>query len=469
MRTIRVRLTLGYAALLVATLVLLGTGIYIAMAHALYREIWYEAQALAVQAERLIVAGSGESEKPGMDLSDPDLVHMLARGNAFMEMHDSHGRLISRSTSLQGASLVSAKVSAGLKSPAIFIQQVPTVGPVAVYAVPVWFHGKLLGTVDAGRSLTDIKRTTRALADILLLGGLASLAVGLLGGWWMAGAALRPVDRITRAAHDISAGALSRRLRLQGPNDEFHRLAAAFDDMLDRLESAFRRERQLTADVAHELKTPLTVLQGEIDVALRRRRSSDEYERCLHGLHDEVARLSRLVNSMLLLARADAGSEPFRTEPVRLGPLLTDAGSRYAVRARASNVTLNLNGQGDPLVEADAERLLQAVTNVLDNAFAYTQSGGTVELGWSDDDRAAIIHVQDNGCGIAAEHLHNVFRRFYRADSHRARTEGGSGLGLAIAKWIVEAHQGRIAIKSQKGSGTKVTMTLPRCVRGGGR
>lgn len=251
MRTIRARLTLGYAGLLMATLLVLAAGLYVAMARALEHEALATSEALAHQAEQLL-RGSGdrESDHQGVafDATDPALVRELATGGLFLEIHGPSGRLLSRSPALGDVSLLD-RVDAARDT--VLVRRVPDLGPTLVYAHPVVVDGQLLGIVVAGRALRDTARTLASLRALLMGGLLVAVAGALAGGWALAGAALRPIDRLTRTARSITAGALHQRLRLAGPDDELRRLAVAFDEMLDRLERAFERERRFTADVAH--------------------------------------------------------------------------------------------------------------------------------------------------------------------------------------------------------------------------
>jgi heavy metal sensor kinase len=300
------------------------------------------------------------------------------------------------------------------------------------------------------------------LRAVLAAGSLLGVAAALVGGWLLSGAVLHPVDRLTRTARSISAGVLDQRLRLQGPDDELHRLADAFDEMLDRLQQAFDRERQFTADAAHELRTPLTVLQGEIEVALRRPRSDEEYRRILHTLQEAVGRLSRLVADLLVLARAEAGAEILRRQEVAVAPLLRLVAESVQPKATAQQVTFTVHAPKDLATTVDQDRLFQALVNIVDNALAHTSAGGEIELGADTEGDGIRIWVADNGEGIPPEHLPHIFQRFYRADAHRSRDSGGSGLGLAITKWIVEAHGGRITVDSQPGQRTEFTLHFPR-------
>lgn len=461
MRTIRARLTAWYSLLLLVTVVTLGAGVYVTMARALEDEALSSVRSLADQAVRLGSAVSeGEHQGPGIDLEDPSLARTLVAGGMFLEVYDARGRLMSQAPPLRGTSLAAPQSPTGAE--VATTRYLPGIGPVLAYSRPITSNGRLLGTVVAGRSLAEMHVALARLRAVLAAGSLLGVAAALVGGWLLSGAVLHPVDRITRTARSISAGVLDQRLRLQGPDDELHRLADAFDEMLDRLQQAFDRERQFTADAAHELRTPLTVLQGEIEVALRRPRSDEEYRRILHTLQEAVGRLSRMVADLLILARAEAGAEILRRQEVAVAPLLRLVAESVQPRATAQQVTLTVHAPKDLALTVDQDRLFQALVNVVNNAIAHTNAGGEIELGADTEGDGIRIWVADNGEGIPPEHLPHIFQRFYRADAHRSRDSGGSGLGLAITKWIVEAHGGRITVQSQPGQRTEFTLHLPR-------
>jgi heavy metal sensor kinase len=461
MRTIRARLTASYALLLLATLVGLSLALYAAMAHALQSAARDSVRALGEQATRVVVSGSGDNPSQGgsIDVIDSSLSETLARGGLYLEVRDTNGTVLSRSPALQGHSLAEPKVIEK-SGPQTFEQTLPNVGHLVTYVAPINQNGRPLGTVAAGRSLTETDQTLARLRTMLAVGDGIAVIIAALGGWWLAGAALRPVDRLTRTARFISARALSQRLRLNGPDDELHRLAAAFDEMLDRLEDAFDRERQFTTDAAHELKTPLTILRGEIDVAMRKVREVEDYRRTLPSLRDEVERMSRLVDDLLLLARTDAGKAPLNTQTVRIAAFAQNIADRFAARAASKSVALKLAGPPDAAIEVDVSRFSQTMDNLVDNAIAHTPAGGEVTIRWHHTATGAIIEVADTGAGIPPEHLPHIFQRFYRVDSHRSREAGGAGLGLAIAKQIVEAHGGTMSVASKVGEGTTFTIKL---------
>jgi heavy metal sensor kinase len=291
---------------------------------------------------------------------------------------------------------------------------------------------------------------------------LIPLGVGLaaLGGAIIARAALRPVDEMARTARRITAEDLSRRVERRGSGDELDGLAETLNGMLARLEDAFGQTRRFAADAAHELRTPLTVLRGGIEVALRMERSPDEYRRVLASSLEEVERLIRLAEDLLLLSRSLAGPEGSRA-PVDLEPLVLEVFEVGARIGRDAGVSVRVDATAPAPVAGDAAALRRALLNLVENAVKYTPPGGKVEIGLARGDGVAEITIADTGIGIEPADLERIFEPFLRLDAARARDTGGAGLGLAIARSIVIAHGGSITVESRPGSGSRFTVRLP--------
>ena len=288
-----------------------------------------------------------------------------------------------------------------------------------------------------------------------------TLVVAGFGGIFLAGRALSPIDNITRVARHISAENLGQRLNLRLPDDEVGRLAQTFDEMIARLDDAFRRQRQFTADASHELRTPLTVIKGQIDVSLQKEREPEAYRQVLRSVNEEVDRLIRLAGSLLALTRADAGQIPLTFEHVDVPEVVTGVSDQVRSTAIEKGVRFQLEPGPAAAIQADEDLLLQLMLNLLDNAIKYTPPGGQVNVGWGMNGNQVALWVQDTGIGISREHVPSLFDRFYRVDKARSRAEGGVGLGLAISRWSVEAHGGSIQVESTPGKGSTFTVLLP--------
>ena len=315
--------------------------------------------------------------------------------------------------------------------------------------------------VLVGRDLADTRRDVLAFAGTAAAGGLMALVVSLLGGWFLAGRALAPVARISHAAAAMTAGDLTARIAIERTENELEQVALALNQAFDRLHQAVENERRFTADASHELRTPLATISAEIEWALARPRTAHEYRRCLDTAQRAANRMRRVVERLLTLAHADAGAAALQRAPVGLAPVVNDAVGIVKPLAEQKRVTIET--RLDPAtVVRDRDRLTDLATNLVSNAVRYNRDGGRVSIEVWPDGEDACLRVADTGTGISAEDLPRVFERFFRADKARTADSGGAGLGLAIAKWIVEAHGGRIACTSTAGHGTEVLVRLPR-------
>ena len=290
---------------------------------------------------------------------------------------------------------------------------------------------------------------------------LLAIAVGV----FLAGRALDPIDQITRTADVITAEDLSRRLGLRRPNDEIGHLAETFDHMLDRLDRAFEMQRQFTADASHELRTPLSMVVSRSGLALERTRSVDEYQTILKAIRDDGLHMGRIVNDLLVLARADAGEAIAIRESLDPADLAQSTVEAMAPLAEDRGIALRAVCDGSCVVVGDQTPLTQLLVNLVDNAIRHTPPGGEVVVSTAVDASDAgvvVIRVADTGTGIAPEQLPHVFKRFFRGDRDRRRERGGAGLGLSLCQAIVHAHGGEISVASEPGKGTLVTVRLPR-------
>jgi two-component system heavy metal sensor histidine kinase CusS len=280
-------------------------------------------------------------------------------------------------------------------------------------------------------------------------------------GFQIARNGLKPIERISETAGRIRSSTLHERIPAGDFPSELGALAATFNDMLDRLQESFDRLSRFSADIAHELRTPLNNLRGEVEVALGKARSPAEYQETLTSFLEEAGRLSRLIESLLFLARAEHPETQIRREPLDLGALLEGVREFYEPAASEGAVKLGVSVSGPVPAELDRTLLQRAAGNLVENSLAHTAAGGAITLSASRDNGKVTLEVADTGCGIAAEHLPRVFDRLYRVDRSRTAATGGAGLGLAIVKSIAELHGGTARIDSEPGKGTKVTLTFP--------
>ncbi len=316
--------------------------------------------------------------------------------------------------------------------------------------------------VDAQAFEQQVNERTLRNLRTFSLGALGALFVASLAvGWVIAGRVLAPIAHITNVAREIQARELSRRIELDGPDDELKRLADTFDSMLGRLDLAFASQRRFVADASHELRTPLAIIKANLDLALTDAQATEESRATAAGvIQRAIDRMARLTDDLLALARLDAPASG--REPVPLGALLEDAREEFAAAATARGVALETASVPGRVVHGDRDVLKRAVTNLLDNAVRVAPEGSTVRLSHGDMGGWAWLAVADDGPGIAAEQQAWIFDRFWRADDARSRPGGGSGLGLAIVRQIAEAHRGSVDVFSEPGAGATFVVWLPR-------
>jgi heavy metal sensor kinase len=296
-----------------------------------------------------------------------------------------------------------------------------------------------------------------------LIAGLP-LALGLagLGGYFLAKHALSPIERMARRAHEINADRLSARLDVENPQDELGQLACAFNETLARLEGSFEQLRRFTSDASHELRTPLTAIRSVGEVGLRKPGSPEHYREVIGSMLEEAGRLTRLVDSLLAISRADSGQIQLVRTSIIVLPFVREVGSLMEVLAEEKRQHLSIEGDETARVHADRAILRQIVINLFDNAIKYSPAGGSISVRVLQNGADAVsVEVEDSGPGISAEHRDRVFDRFYRVDEGRSRDAGGAGLGLAIAKWGAEAHGGRLELVCPSSGGCIFRLSLP--------
>jgi two-component system, OmpR family, heavy metal sensor histidine kinase CusS len=280
-----------------------------------------------------------------------------------------------------------------------------------------------------------------------------------LVGYRIARHGIRPVEEIAGTARRITSTNLRERIGSEGYPSELASLAGTFNEMLERLEESFERISRFTADIAHDLRTPVNNIRGEAEVALARARTVDEYRDVLESSLEEAVRLSDLIGDLLFLARAASPLTELHRENVNIGELLTTVRDYYEASATDAGISFAVNEGAEPLnAELDRSLMLRAVSNLVSNAIAHTPPGGTVTLAATNEDDGICIEVSDTGVGIPAEAIPRVFDRFFRVDPSRSKISGGTGLGLAIVQGILALHGGSAEITSQLGNGTRVTL-----------
>lgn len=318
-------------------------------------------------------------------------------------------------------------------------------------------------TVEVGIPADDAFETLELFRFYLLLFAplLLLLAAGL--GYWMSRRALAPVDALVRTAREVSGTNLNSRLQKLRTGDELQRLSDTLNEMLDRIETAFLRVTEFTADASHELRTPVSLIRTEAELALRRSRKEEEYRESLRHILLEAERTTALIEQLLAVARSDSGRESVNLQPLNLSQILRDVaeGWRQVALMRDVNLTAEIGDQ-NAFVRGDETLIRRLAEILLDNAFKYTPSPGSVRLRLEQTGNKAVLVVCDSGLGIAPEEQTKIFERFYRVDKARSRAQGGAGLGLSIAQWIVAQHGGSIRVESNMGAGAEFRVELPK-------
>lgn len=456
--TLRFRLTLWYTALLAVVLLLFALGFHVVVARVLYDEV---DDTLRSQAEQIVSIFQGNIDPERSNL--PTAIVLASQ--VFAQASTAEGKVIDTSASLAGRTLAvpDEVLASNLQGEAEFYDWWSDGATTRVYSTPVRSpDGRVVATVQVAQSLATIDSMLHVARLALLVGGGLAVLLAAVGGAFISGTALRPLNRIAATANRIAlAEDLDQRIEGVYPNDEVGQLAGTFNEMMVRLQDLFHTQQRLVADVSHELRTPLATVQGNVDL-LRRGAASDPtmLREGLEAIDLELARMSRLVRDLLLLAEADAGV-PLSRKPVELDTLLLEV-YREALLMADGRVKVRLGHEDQAQVQGDADRLKQLLLNLVGNAIAYTPAGGVVTLslhrrpdGW------VRVTVADTGVGIAPEDLAHIFDRFWRVDRARTREAGGSGLGLSIARSIAEAHGGGISVESALGRGSTFELTLP--------
>ncbi len=464
--SIRLRLTVWYIFLLATVLIAYSGGLYAILSFNMLNEVdrtletrAAEVQngataALELQSDPLITVLRGQLTLPG--------ANTFATPGIYVQVSTLTGTPASRSENLAGQALTipSPILDRVVKGESLFTNQVIGRIPLRMYAAPLMVRGHVIGIIQVAQSYQGVTDTLRQLATLLGSGILGALLIAAVLGALLARSALAPIERIRATAESISrSGDLTRRIEPTQTRDETAHLAGTFNEMLSRIEELFRVQQRFVADVSHELRSPLTAIQGNLDL-LRRgaAESADERHVALSAIEGESGRMQRLISDLLLMAQADAGVH-LQKQRVELDTILLEV-YRQA-HLTATNVRVSLGTEDQAQVMGDPDRLKQLFLNLVDNAIKYTPAGGEVVLSFQCQGSWVWVQVSDTGIGIPAEDLPRIFDRFYRVDKARSREQGGTGLGLSIVKWIVDAHGGQIDVESEVGKGTRFTVRLP--------
>ncbi len=453
--SLRFRFALWVSGFLLAALILFGIYVYASMSRGLNAALDDALRLSAAQSLGTLNVDNGQVIL-GDNLSEEnsDMATLRARGFT-VRFLDAKGVLLGGF----GINWKSPFSSVKLGQQASFSTTKDEQGELdtRIYTLPIMDNNQIAGYIQTAQSLESVQQTLENLQLSLLFGIPFLTLLAALGGYFLAGRALAPMDAITQTARRISAEDLSARLNLPNNGDELGRLASTFDEMLARLDNSFRRQQQFTSDASHELRTPLAAMQTIIGVTRSQKRTAKGYEQALDDLGDETNRLRSLTEDLLLVSR---GEQPVQRamDQVDLSSLLEDVVESLTPLADAKSLTLECRVPPNVTLNGDRDGLIRLFVNLVDNAIKFTESGDVL-VSAQVQGKDVRVAIQDSGVGIAQEDRVHIFDRFYRVDT--SRTEAGAGLGLAIALQIAHAQGGDITVSSEVGAGTTFFVRLP--------
>lgn len=459
---VRSRLTLWYVGVLAALLVAYGAAslffLFLSMReqvdHNLLEDMETVEGQIATEPDGSLTLRLHHGEE-----GDPGL-------HRFVEIWSSEGKLLYRTPRLDGQALGGPPSQEAAKEDiAPVSERLPNGLRVRLASSPHHLDNSIV-ILRVAHNEKAMWRELREFATVLLIGLPLGVLLAGFGGYALARKALAPIDAMTSETQKISAQDLGARLPIKNQEDELGRLGAVLNAMLARLQGAFEQLRRFTADASHELRTPLTAIRSVGEVALQEPKGPEEYRDVIGSMLEEVDRLTRLVESLLVLSRADANHVQLHRADTSLLSVAEEAASTLEVLAEEKRQTIDVEGDRDLVVSADRLILRHAIINLLDNAIKYSPAESSILLRvYRGEGKTAILEVIDQGPGISVEHQAYVFDRFYRVDKARTREWGGAGLGLSITRWAVEAHGGEINLKSEEGRGTTFRVSLPEAPR----
>jgi len=464
--SVRARLTVFYVIVLGVVLLVVGGLIYVLLARVLYARI----------DETLVAAVDIATTSLGNDLAEGQDVADAARSTAaeissrqqMLAIYDTKGQLLAEGgrdddLQIQLPPLESIPAGDTLLTTVIEEKDTDDRHRLAMRRVTLAQYGATY-IVVAGSPLEPTDEELEALRNTLGYVVPIALLLAGLGGWFLAHRSLAPVVAMAERARQIGGEDLSGRLPVVNPRDELGRLAATFNELLARLESAMHQQRQFMADASHELRTPVTTTRTAANVALQQpHRDEEEYRKTLGIIEQQAMRLSRIVDDMFTLARADAGTYPVRRQPMYLDEVIEDVAAAARVVASTRQVEIEVHADSSASFVGDEELIRRLLANLLDNAVRHSPAGSAVRVELRARQAGYSLVVADQGSGIPAKHRPHIFERFYRVDTSRTRGhhDGGAGLGLSLARWVVTVHGGDITLSESSENGSTFSISLP--------
>jgi heavy metal sensor kinase len=444
--TLRGKLVLWFTTVLAVLLIVFALATYASVSNALMQSAQSLVKAHASQAVSII-----DIDKSGkMSFDEP--LNMVAAGT-FITVYNNQNIPVGGNV----ADIALAQLPPEIGS----IRSLKNAGNVwLVYDEGIYENNNLVGWVRACRSIESTEEALNKLKETLILAVPLCLLAAIGGGFFLASRAMAPIAKITNTARSIGQGDLSQRLNLPNTRDEVGNLARTFDEMLDKLESAFKKEQQFTSDASHELRTPLSVISLEAENALEHDGDPEMQKEALQTILDESQKMKKIVSQLLTLSRSDSGTLKPMFEQVDLVVIAKEVIAEMQEVAADKQLTFSIESPSELFVTADQTLITEMLINLLDNAIKYNKAHGWVKLRMTEQPQSASICVEDNGIGIPEKDLPHVFDRFYRGDT--SRHSEGTGLGLSIVKTIVDIHKGQISVQSDSGKGSTFCVTLPK-------
>ena len=455
---IRWRLTLWFGLILCAVLILSGMVLHILLQHYLNDQVDNNLRINSARVHGTLI--SQEIPQP-LDYKVvhsklPPINEFISPG-IYIQFTDRSGNVVVKSNNLgdQELPVDPALISQGFAGNTAIGTVAASGGSRVRIMVSPMYLGEQVLLLEVAQSLSHIDATMAQMMWVILASIIVALALATVFGNAVVRGALFPVSQVTRTVKDIEASSdLNRRVDYKGPHDEIGELASTFDHMIENLERVFQSQKNFVADASHELRGPLTVIRGNLDLLKRKLRAAERRE-SLGTIEREAARMTKIVDDLLFLAEVESGQPP-RHQSVSLKVILLEELER--ARSIAGERKIVIDRQQDIMIQGDTQRLKQLVANLVGNAIKYTSENGTITLSLYRNKDWAHFEVTDNGIGIAPEHLPHLFDRFYRVDRARLRGSGGTGLGLAIVKGIAEQHHGKVTVTSEPGKGSTFTV-----------
>jgi len=455
---IKVRLTLWYIIILALVLIFFSGTLYWSMENYIHDRVRKQLQ---IQAEKVLREASKEEQndnEPYLLTLEEELEEIIFKGT-ISAFYNQSGKL------LMGKYVT--KVTPKVIKPAesdflIELEDSGSDEKWVVVTVIAKNKQDAIGYLRLARSLADEEATLNKLITILILGIPLTLLLASSGGYFLAYKALKPIDQISKTAQAISHSNLSKRIVAKNSDDETGRLIDTLNDLLNRLEEAFSREKRFTSDASHELRTPIAIIRVHAEENLKEKRSTKEYRHALKVIHKQTDYMSHLVGQLLLLARSDMNQQPIEKEDLNFTELIEIVIEEMEELALKKSINIAFKVEQGLSLYGDQSMLTQLLINLLDNSIKYTPPKGSIAVNAKAENNQIKIEIKDSGIGISKEDQAYIFDRFYRVDKSRSRASGGSGLGLSICQWIVKIHKGNIEIESEIKQGSTFTICLPQ-------